>query len=112
MKAAVIGGSGYLGAELLRLLAGHPEIDAEVVQAGSSAGSRVASIYPGLEDSYRDLVLGESDVDAVLGCDVVFVAVPSGRSQEIVAALVDKVGLVVDLGADFRLKDPALYERW
>ena len=52
MKAAVIGGSGYLGAELLRLLAGHPEIDAEVVQAGSSAGSRVASIYPGLEDGY------------------------------------------------------------
>jgi len=112
MKAAVVGGSGYLGAELLRLLAGHPELEVALAQAASSAGSTVASIYPGLEVPYGDLVLGPTDLDAALGCDVVFVAVPSGRSQEVVGALVDKVGLVVDLGADFRLKDPALYERW
>ncbi len=112
MKAAVIGGSGYLGAELLRLLAGHPELEVAQVQAAASAGSRLSAIYPGLELPYPGLELAPSDVEAVLGCDVVFVAVPSGRSQEIVSALVARVGLVVDLGADFRLKDPALYERW
>ena len=112
MKAAILGASGYLGAELLRLLAGHPEIEVALAQADSTAGRRFASVYPGLESAYGELVLGPSDLEAALGCDVVFVAVPSGRSQEIVHGLVDRVGLVVDLGADFRLKDPALYERW
>jgi N-acetyl-gamma-glutamyl-phosphate reductase len=112
MKAAVIGGSGYLGAELLRLLAGHPELEVAHVQAASSAGSPLGAIYPGLEVAYPGVAYTPTDVDAVLGSDVVFVAVPSGRSQPIVQQLVDRVGVVVDLGADFRLKDPALYEQW
>ncbi|HEY5272311.1 MAG TPA: N-acetyl-gamma-glutamyl-phosphate reductase [Acidimicrobiales bacterium] len=112
MKAAVIGASGYLGAELLRLLSTHPEIDVAVAQADSTAGSRPGDLYAGLSPSYADLVLSTIDPTEAIGCDVAFVAVPSGHSQAIVASLVNKVGLIVDLGADFRLKDPAAYEQW
>lgn len=112
MKAAVIGGSGYLGAELLRLLAGHPELDVAVVQAAGAAGTTVDARYPGLSTAYGGVRYEPVDPAACEGCDVVFVAVPSGASQELVAALVDKVACVVDLGADFRLKDPTAYERW
>ncbi|HVC26369.1 MAG TPA: N-acetyl-gamma-glutamyl-phosphate reductase [Acidimicrobiales bacterium] len=112
MKAAIVGGSGYLGAELLRLLAGHPELDLVSVQADSAAGRRVAERFPGLAGAYRDLAFAELDPDALAGADVVFVAVPSGRSQAIVPRLLGRVGCVVDLGADFRLKDAAAYPEW
>lgn len=112
MRAALIGASGYLGAELLRLLAGHPEIEVTLAQADSSAGRRPDELYAGLSKGYPDLVLGALDPERAAGCDIAFVAVPSGHSQQIVASLVGKVGLVVDLGADFRLKDPTQYERW
>lgn len=108
----MIGGSGYLGAELLRLLAGHPELEVVAVQADSSAGSSVAARYPGLAGAYEGTTFGEIDPGAVAGADVVFVAVPSGRSLAVVPAIVGQVGCVVDLGADFRLKDPAAYPRW
>ena len=112
MKAAVIGGSGYLGAELLRLLAGHPDLDVALVQAAGAAGTAVEGRYPGLSAAYKGLVYEPVDPGACEGCDVVFVAVPSGASQELVAALVDTVACVVDLGADFRLRDPAAYPTW
>jgi N-acetyl-gamma-glutamyl-phosphate reductase len=112
MKAGIIGGSGYLGAELLRLLAGHPELEVAVVQADSSAGTAVAALYPGLAPVYGELVLGELDPAGVRGCDVVFVAVPAGRSQAIVPPLLAEARVVVDLGPDFRLKDPAAYPQW
>ena len=112
MKVAVVGASGYLGAELLRLLSGHPEFEVAVAQAESSAGRRPGELYAGLGAGYTDLVLEPIDAAQAIGCDVAFVAVPSGHSQAIVAALAGKVGLVVDLGADFRLKDPAAYEQW
>lgn len=112
MKAAVIGASGYLGAELLRLLVGHPDLEVVVAQADSSAGSRPGDLYAGLSVGYPNLVFSQIDPAEADGCDVAFVAVPSGHSQAIVSSLLDKVGLVVDLGADFRLKDPAAYDQW
>lgn len=112
MKAGIIGGSGYLGAELLRLLAGHPGIDVASVQADSSAGAPIATTYPGLAPAYPGVVFDALDPAALAGFDVVFVAVPSGRSQGVVGELVGRVGCVVDLGADFRLKDASLYPQW
>lgn len=112
MQAGVVGASGYLGAELLRLLANHPDLEVVRVQSESTAGQPLAAIYPGLEAAYPDVVLEALDVDALEGLDVVFVAIPSGASQDVVPALLDRVRLVVDLGADFRLKDPALYDEW
>jgi len=112
MKAAIVGGSGYLGVELLRLLAGHDEFEIARVQAETAAGTLVGDLYPGLHAAYAELVYEPVDLDALAGCDVVFVAVPSGASQAIVASLVGRVGCVVDLGADFRLKDTSLYPTW
>lgn len=110
-RAAVVGGSGYTGAELLRLLASHPEIEVVHVTAGSSAGARVADLYPGLGVAYPELrycPLEPGDLD---GLDVAFLALPHGESQRLVPALLARVAHVVDIGADFRL--PAdTYELW
>lgn len=112
-SAGVIGASGYLGAELLRLLAGHPDLEVAAIQADSSSGTRIAELYPGLLAAYGDRRLDPLDPRALGGCDVVFVAVPAGRSQAIVPELLAAgVSCVVDLGPDFRLKDASLYPTW
>jgi N-acetyl-gamma-glutamyl-phosphate reductase len=110
-RAAVVGGSGYTGAELLRLLAGHPDMEVGVVTAAANAGARVRDVFPSLAPAYPDLAYEEVAVDDLAGFDVVFVALPHGESQRIAAGLVDTVGHVVDLGADFRLP-AADYEQW
>jgi len=112
MRAAVVGASGYLGAELLRLLWGHHGLEVTAVQGERSAGEQVAALHPGLSAAYPDLVVGPTDPESLAECDVVFVALPSGRSQAVVSALYRSVPLVVDLGPDFRLHDASLYERW
>jgi len=110
-RAAVVGGSGYTGAELLRLLAGHPEIEVVHVTADANAGASVASLYPSLASAYPTLgyeTLAPASLD---GLDLAFVALPHGESQRAMADITARVGRVVDLGADFRL--PAdVYETW
>jgi N-acetyl-gamma-glutamyl-phosphate reductase len=112
MQIGVAGASGYLGAELLRLLAGHPGFEVAVAQGDSSAGIEVATLYPNLAPAYGDLVFSPLDPAGFYGLDVVFIALPSGRSQDLVPALAQSVPLVVDLGGDFRLRDPSLYPVW
>lgn len=112
MKCGVAGASGYLGAELLRLLAGHPVLDVAVTQADSTAGSPLGQVYPALAQAYQGLLIDELDPQALEQLDVVFLALPSGTSQQVVSELTGRVRLVVDLGADFRLKDPSAYPVW
>lgn len=111
-RAIVIGGSGYTGAELLRLLAAHPVLEAVQVTASSNAGERVDSLYPSLTPAYRDLVYepyAPHSIDE--GVEVAFVALPHGESQRHMTGLVEQVEHVIDLGADFRL--PAgVYQDW
>jgi N-acetyl-gamma-glutamyl-phosphate reductase len=110
-RAAVIGGSGYTGAELLRLLAGHPEIEAVHVTADSNAGAKVADLYPSLAPAYPDALLETLEPAALEGLDLAFVALPHGESQRVMPDLATRVGHLIDLGADFRL--PAdVYETW
>jgi N-acetyl-gamma-glutamyl-phosphate reductase len=110
-QAGVVGGSGYTGAELLRLLAAHPDLDAVHVTAASNAGSSVAALYPSLGAAYPGLEYAPFDPGALATLDVVFLALPHGESQQVAPQLVDSVAHVVDLGADFRL--PASdYEEW
>ena len=108
----ILGASGYTGVELLRLLAAHPAI--EVVHAGadSNAGNLVADVAPGLASAYGDLRFGAIDAAAVDGLDLVLCALPHGASSSLVPELLDRVGHVVDLGADFRLRDAAAYPAW
>ncbi len=110
----VIGASGYTGAELLRLLAAHPSFDVRVATGDTQAGVALADLHPGLAVAYPGLVLGRYDPGGtdLDGLDVVFLALPHGASQAIVPALRGRVKAIVDLAADFRLKDPALYPRW
>jgi len=110
-RCAVVGGSGYTGAELLRLLAGHPEIEVVHVTADSNAGTPVRSLYPSLGPAYPHVELEALHPAGLDGLDLAFLALPHGESQTLVPALAGRVGHVVDLGADFRLP-AATYEAW
>ncbi|WP_017540391.1 MULTISPECIES: N-acetyl-gamma-glutamyl-phosphate reductase [Nocardiopsis] len=108
--AAVAGASGYAGGEVLRLLLGHPSIEIGALTAGGSAGTRLGEHHPHLAP-LADRVLADTDAAALAGHDVVFLALPHGRSAEIARALGPDV-LIVDCGADFRLTDAGAWERY
>jgi N-acetyl-gamma-glutamyl-phosphate reductase len=112
MKVGILGASGYTGSELLRLLAGHPELEVAVATAHAHAGQVVGEHTPSLAAAYPGLVYEDSDPDRLNGLDLVFCGLPHGESQRIVPALRPHVGVIVDLAADFRLRDPALYPTW
>lgn len=112
IRVGIIGASGYTGTELLRLCSGHPQFRVDVATGESSAGRRARDMYPNLAAAYSDLVYRTYDPADFIGLDVVFLGLPHGTSQPIVQELFAKVGVVVDLGADFRLKDPGLYPTW
>ncbi len=111
-RVGVVGASGFTGAELLRLLVGHPDLELAVATADSHAGTLVGELYPGLAAAYPGLRYEPWTPDLADGLDVLVVALPHGVSQTFVGDVLDRVPLVVDLGADFRLQDPELYERW
>jgi N-acetyl-gamma-glutamyl-phosphate reductase len=112
MKAGIAGASGYTGAELLRLLAGHPEIQVAVVTAHAHAGQSVGEHTPSLAAAYPGMSYEAVHPGAFDGLDLVFCALPHGESQRIVPELRSRVGLIVDLAADFRLRDASLYPTW
>ena len=109
-RVAIAGASGYAGAELLRLVSAHPDLDVIAVTAHGNAGQRVGEVHPQLR-SVADLVFGETTADALAGADLVFLALPHGASGEFAATL-PAGQKVVDLGADHRLLDSVVYERY
>src|SRR6478609_4268705 len=112
-KVGVLGASGYAGAELLRLCASHPDLDVAVATGDSQAGTSIGALYPSLAAAYGDVMFEPWTPALAVGLDLVFCALPHGASQEIVPGLLDAgIAHVVDLGADFRLHDPALYPQW
>ena len=113
-RIAIIGASGYTGAELLRLCSVHPQLEVVLATGDSQAGTSVADLYPSLAPAYPDVVFASYDAAAVveLAPDLVFCALPHGSTQAVVAELIGNVPRIVDLSADFRLKDPALYPQW
>lgn len=111
MNIGVAGASGYAGAELLRLLSQHPTFSVSVATGQTTEGKSIASFNPSLMGEYDSMHYAETSSEALAGLDVVFLALPHGASQTIVPSLVDRVGLIVDLGADFRLP-PEVYEQW
>lgn len=112
MKVGIAGASGYTGAELLRLLSGHPAFEVGVATAHSHAGLPVGGHTPSLRTAYPGLRYEETAPDVLDGLDLVFCALPHGESQTLVPRLRPRVGCIVDLAADFRLRDAALYPQW
>jgi len=110
MKTAVIGASGYAGGELLRLLATHPVFEVAVVSAHSNAGEQVTSVHPQLQ-SYAGRVFVTADSIDFTTIDLVFLALPHGESASLIAKIPAHVK-IVDLGADYRLEDPAQWEKY
>jgi N-acetyl-gamma-glutamyl-phosphate reductase len=111
-NAGVLGASGYAGAELLRLLAGHPDLDVAWAAGDQAAGQPLVSRYPGLRAAYGELAFCTLDEGLEKGADVIFCALPHGRSAEIAARALAAAAVVVDLSADFRLRDPGAYPIW
>lgn len=112
IRTAILGASGYVGGELLRLFAGHPAFRAVKLFANSKAGQTVSDVHPHLAAAYPGHALqsfGEGALDEV---DLVLAALPHGHSQRIAPAILARGTPFVDLGADFRLRDPAEYRRW
>jgi N-acetyl-gamma-glutamyl-phosphate reductase len=113
IRAAVVGASGYGGAELARLLAFHPHAELAVATAsGDRAGQLLSDLYPSLR-GVCDIALEEFDVDRIAAsCEVAFFALGHGKAFELVPPLLERGVKVIDLGADFRLRDAAEYKQW
>lgn len=112
MRVGIVGASGYTGAELMRLAASHPEMEVVLATGDTQAGTAVADLYPSLRPVYGDMAFEPYTGEAVEGLDLVFCGLPHGASQAIVPEVQERVKWVLDLSADFRLKDPALYPQW
>ncbi|GAB0154003.1 MULTISPECIES: N-acetyl-gamma-glutamyl-phosphate reductase [Marinobacterium] len=111
VKVGIVGGTGYTGVELLRLLANHPQARVEVITSRSEEGIPVADMYPNLR-GHHDITFTVPDVDRLAACDVVFFATPHGVAMSMAPELVERGVRVIDLGADFRIKDIELWEKW
>lgn len=109
-SVAVAGASGYAGGEVLRLLLGHPGVTIGALTGGSNAGSALGTLQPHLVP-LADRVLQETTPETLAGHDVVFLGLPHGQSAEIANSLDDNT-IVIDCGADFRLTDPAAWEKF
>ena len=112
LNVGIVGASGFTGAELLRLCAQHPHLEVVLATGDTQAGVRAAELYPSLAGAYRNLVFTPYDPAACEGLDLVFLGLPHGAAQGIVPDLRKRVAALVDLSADFRLKDPSLYPTW
>ena len=111
IKVGVVGGTGYTGVELLRLLALHPQVEIQAITSRSEAGTRVSDMFPNLRGRV-DMPFSEPDFDVLGKCDVVFFATPNGVAMTMTRQLLDAGVKVIDLAADFRLKDVAVWEKW
>lgn len=112
IKVGIVGGTGYTGVELLRLLAQHPEAEVAVITSRSEAGIRVADMYPNLRGHYDQLAFSIPDVASLGACDVVFFATPHGVAHALAGELLDAGTRVIDLSADFRLVDAVEWAQW
>ena len=111
ITTGIVGAAGFAGIELIRLALRHPDLDLRVVTSNELAGTPVVAEYPGFTGA-TDLAFTTHDDPALDACDLVFLAVPHTAALAMAPRLVARGATVVDLSADFRLKDPAVYERW
>lgn len=111
IKVGIVGGTGYTGVELLRLLATHPQVQVVQITSRAESGRQVSELYGNLRGHF-DLAFSEPDVAELAACDLAFFATPNGTAMKMVPELLEAGTRVIDLAADFRLQDPAVWEQW
>jgi N-acetyl-gamma-glutamyl-phosphate reductase len=111
IRAGIVGGTGYTGVELLRLLAQHPDVELKAITSRKEAGTPVARMFPSLRRRV-ELAFSEPSARALAGCDVVFFATPNCVAMSEARAVLEGGARIVDLSADFRIRDVAQWERW
>lgn len=111
IKVGVLGGTGYAGIEVVRLLTKHPEAEIKYIVSHTFAGQKISDVYPSLR-GICDVECSELDTDRAAECDVVFTALPHGASKEVIPKLYEKGLKIIDLSGDFRYNDPEVYEKW
>ena len=111
IAVGIVGGTGYTGVELLRLLLRHPQAQVRLLTSRTEAGKRVADMFPNLR-GHTDLEFSDLDIEQLKQCDVVFFATPHGVAMKHAEALVEAGTKVIDLAADFRLQDLTQFEKW
>jgi N-acetyl-gamma-glutamyl-phosphate reductase len=111
IKVGIVGGTGYTGVELMRLLAQHPEVDLAAITSRAEAGSAVADMFPSLRGCVG-LKFSDPATAPLKDCQIVFFATPNGVAMQQTRALLDAGVRVIDLAADFRIKNIAVWEKW
>ncbi|MEA2119154.1 N-acetyl-gamma-glutamyl-phosphate reductase [Halovibrio sp. HP20-50] len=112
IKVGIVGGTGYTGVELLRLLAQHPHVNVAAITSRSEAGVKVCDMYPNLRGHYDTLAFSQPDGKQLGALDAVFFATPHGVAHTLVGELLDNGTRVIDLSADFRLRDADEWSHW
>ncbi len=112
IRVSILGASGYVGGELLRLIDGHPDMEVAVAFGSSTAGQRVADVHPHLALAYPDMMLTAWTPALLAGTDLILAALPHGETQRLADDLLAPGVPIVDLGADFRLDSAADFETW
>lgn len=112
VKIGIVGGTGYTGVELLRILASHPDADVRAITSRGEAGTRVVDMFPSLRGKYDALTFTAPDATDLKSCNVVFFATPHGVAMAQARELVNADVRIIDLAADFRIRDVDLFEKW
>lgn len=112
IKVGIIGASGYTGGELIRILANHPEVEVAVITSRTHEGKKLEEVFNNFNGWKGPVFSGSDSPEAVEGCEVAFLAVPHGVAMKLTPALLAKGQKVIDFGADFRFRDPRVFETW
>lgn len=112
VKVGIVGGTGYTGVELLRLLATHPYVEVVAITSRSEAGMAVAEMFPNLRGFYDDLAYSVPDIELLKSCNAVFFATPHGVAMSMAKELIESGVKVIDLAADFRIEDLKTWSQW
>lgn len=113
MKVSVIGATGYAGAELLRLLHNHPQVQIVHITSESSTGKEITALYPHLEKLYQDTLISMNEIERIADdSDFIFIGLPHGHAMAVGRKLAGSAVRIIDLGADYRFDDTAVYEKW
>lgn len=112
IKVGIVGGTGYTGVELLRLLANHPQAEVSIITSRAEAGRTVTELFPNLRGHYDNLSFSAPNNQALLACDVIFFATPHGVAQAAAGELLEGGAKIIDLSADFRIRDIDVWEQW